>query len=111
MKPTCTRCHEPKPLTEFYRDRCSPTGRRSACKTCHRADVAARRARRLAEDPEGYRRRRRAAQARYARTPAGRAAHRAAHRRYAASPKGLATAARRRRLAAARRHRKGSADV
>jgi hypothetical protein len=104
MKYRCTRCQDLKAAGEFYRDTCSPTGRRSWCKSCHRAGEADRRRRRLAEDPEDYRRRRRAAQARYAGTLAGRAAHRAAHRRYVASLKGRAAAARRRqRLAAARR--------
>lgn len=31
---TCSRCGEDKPLSEFYRDRSSPSGRRGACKAC-----------------------------------------------------------------------------
>jgi hypothetical protein len=108
----CTRCGRAKPLAAFYRDRASPTGHHSACKLCHRRDVAARRRRRLAEDPATFRAQRHAAQGRYSKTPKGFAAHRAAHLRWLASAKGLAAAARRkRRLVADRRRRRCTRQV
>lgn len=40
---TCRKCGVSKPLEkDFYADSRSPGGRRTACKDCHRADVAAR---------------------------------------------------------------------
>lgn len=55
----CSRCGDPKPLTEFYADRRAVDGLFSACKECTRAAERARKA----ADPEKTRRRQRAARA------------------------------------------------
>ena len=99
-KRRCTQCGDIKALAEFYVHRCAASGLHGACKVCHRADVNARRRRRLAEDSAGFRARTRAASRRYARTAKGRAAGAAAARRYRQTAKARARRAARKRLPA-----------
>jgi len=99
-KRKCTACGAVKALGEFYIHRRSPGGHHAACKVCHRADVNARRRRRLAEDEADFRARQRAACRRYAKTAKGRAAGAAAARRYRRTAKARARRAARTRLPA-----------
>lgn len=54
----CTRCADPKPISEFYRHPHGADGYESVCKTCKRATVLLHHHRNMATDP-AYRERRR----------------------------------------------------
>lgn len=56
---TCAQCGEAKNLSEFSRDRTKPDGLQRQCKACDSEKMAAWRARKLAEDPDGLRRQQR----------------------------------------------------
>ena len=51
----CPKCGEVKPLSGFYRNRSLPDGHDRRCIPCHRESIDASRAKRKAEDPEGFR--------------------------------------------------------
>ena len=53
---TCAQCGEAKNLSEFSRNRTKPDGLQRQCKACDSEKMAAWRARKLAEDPDGKRR-------------------------------------------------------
>lgn len=61
---TCTKCHQSKPLDEFYEIKASKTartsdGRFAECKQCNRARALAHLKASRARDPEGHARKRR----------------------------------------------------
>lgn len=61
----CTKCGETKPLSGFYRNGGRGDGRHSWCAACQGAHAAASNARKMAEDPDGFRERQREVVARH----------------------------------------------